>query len=90
MMNRSHYITKNENNLDKKELNQKESQNLFTTFFCKKSYQKKEVYPLNKATNTNEGKKENLLSLKNYNNYKSCINRLIDKNEIDMLSDIVY
>jgi len=90
MMNRSHYITKNENNLDKKELNQKESQNLFTIFFCKKSYQKKEVYPLNKATNTNEGKNENLLSLKNYSNYKSCINRLIDNNEIDMLSDIVY
>ena len=45
---------------------------------------------MNKATNTNEGKKENLLSLKNYSNYKSCINRLIDNNEIDMLSDIVY
>jgi len=45
---------------------------------------------LNQAIKTNEEKKEMLLSLKNNSNYKSLSNSLIDNNNINLSSDIIY
>ena len=83
-------FNKKDNNLNKNDLLKKEAKNLFTTFFVKKVIKKKEVYPLNQAIKTNEEKKEKLLSLKNNSNYKSLSNSLIDNNNINLSSDIIY
>ena len=79
-----------ENNLDKNDLVGKKSQNLSTTFLVKKVIKKKEVYPLKQNTNTNKRKKEMLLPLKLNRDYKSLTNNIIDKNQIDISSDILY
>ena len=84
------FFNTKENNLDNNDLVRKKSQNLSTTFLVKKVIKKKEVYPLKQNTNTNKRKKEMLLPLKLNRDYKSLTNNIIDKNQIDISSDILY
>ena len=79
-----------ENNLNKNDLAQKKIQNLSTTFLVKKVIKKKEVYPLKPNTNTNKRKKEMLLPLKLDRDNKSLTNNIIDNDQIDISSDILY
>ena len=84
------FFNTKENKLDNNDLVRKKSQNLSTTFLVKKVIKKKEVYPLKQNTNTNKRKKEMLLPLKLNRDYKSLTNNIIDKNQIDISSDILY